>query len=135
MMITRRSLLQAGAFTAATLPFVGRARAQSDELTIGYIPDFPNGSVLAIAKDQKLWEAEGLTPNIKVFTNGPLQIQAMGAGSLNFAEVGAKHYLRWRVRMTGEGSRSHRTAEQHVFTTGAGPIETIDLLCSGFQSE
>lgn len=87
-MITRRNLLQAGALAAATFPIAGKAFAQSNELTIGYIPDFPNGSVLAIAKDQKLWEAEGLTPVIKVFTNGPLQIQAMGAGSLNFGTIG-----------------------------------------------
>ena len=57
-------------------------------MTIGYIPDFPNASVLAIAEDQKLWEAEGVTPSIKVFTNGPIQIQAMGAGSLNFGTIG-----------------------------------------------
>jgi NitT/TauT family transport system substrate-binding protein len=87
-MITRRTLLQVGALTAATLPLARTVSARSSELTIGYIPDFPNGSVLAIAKDQKLWESEGLTPELKVFTNGPLQIQAMGAGSLNFGTIG-----------------------------------------------
>lgn len=87
-MITRRKVLQTAALAAATFPIAGKALAQSNELTIGYIPDFPNGSVLAIAEDQKLWEAEGLTPEIKVFTNGPLQIQAMGAGSLNFGTIG-----------------------------------------------
>lgn len=87
-MIRRRTLLQAGALTAATLPLARTAFAQTNELTIGYIPDFPNGSVLAIAKDQKLWDAEGLMPELKVFTNGPLQIQAMGAGSLNFGTIG-----------------------------------------------
>jgi NitT/TauT family transport system substrate-binding protein len=75
------------AATVGTLPLVGRASA-AEALTIGYIPDFPNGSVFAIAEDQKLWEAEGLTPDIKVFTNGPIQIQAMGAGSLNFGTIG-----------------------------------------------
>lgn len=89
-MLTRRNFMAATAVaaTAGSLPFAGRASAASDSLTIGYIPDFPNGSVLAIAEDQKLWEAEGLKPDIKVFTNGPIQIQAMGAGSLNFGTIG-----------------------------------------------
>lgn len=88
-MISRRTFLQTTAATAATVSLAGKAfAAPSDELTIGYIPDFPNGSVLAIAEDQKYWEAEGLKPSIKIFTNGPIQIQAMGAGSLNFGTIG-----------------------------------------------
>ena len=35
--------------------------------------------MFAIAQDQKLWDAEGLKPDVKVFTNGPIQIQALGA--------------------------------------------------------
>ena len=89
-MLTRRHLMVTGAALAGASAFSigGRARAQSAEMTIGYIADFPNASVLAIAKDQKLWEAEGLEPTVKVFTNGPIQIQAMGAGSLNFGTIG-----------------------------------------------
>ncbi|MBP1844129.1 NitT/TauT family transport system substrate-binding protein [Rhizobium petrolearium] len=89
-MLTRRNLIKAtAAITAATAFSIGgRARAQSADMTIGYIADFPNASVLAIAEDQKLWEAEGITPSVKVFTNGPIQIQAMGAGSLNFGTIG-----------------------------------------------
>ncbi|WP_411828491.1 aliphatic sulfonate ABC transporter substrate-binding protein [Neorhizobium petrolearium] len=88
--MTRRNLIKAtAAITAATAFSIGgRARAQSADMTIGYIADFPNASVLAIAEDQKLWEAEGITPSVKVFTNGPIQIQAMGAGSLNFGTIG-----------------------------------------------
>ncbi|MCO5734242.1 aliphatic sulfonate ABC transporter substrate-binding protein [Rhizobium sp. SSA_523] len=73
---------------ASTFAIGGRALAQSADMTIGYIADFPNASVLAIAQEQKLWEAEGITPSVKVFTNGPIQIQAMGAGSLNFGTIG-----------------------------------------------
>lgn len=89
-MLTRRNLMKATAAMAAASTFAigGRASAQSADMTIGYIADFPNASVLAIAQDQKLWEAEGITPNVKVFTNGPIQIQAMGAGSLNFGTIG-----------------------------------------------
>lgn len=51
-------------------------------------------------------------------------------------QVGVKMYARWRIRMwpTGQPARV-RTAEQHVFTSGAGLISTVDLLCSGFQTE
>ncbi len=88
-MLTRRNLMKTTAAVAAVSAFsIGKAAAQSVDMTIGYIPDFPNASVLAIAEDQKLWEAEGVTPSIKVFTNGPIQIQAMGAGSLNFGTIG-----------------------------------------------
>ncbi|KKX24496.1 aliphatic sulfonate ABC transporter substrate-binding protein [Rhizobium sp. LC145] len=89
-MLTRRNLLRttAAVATASAFSIGGKAVAQSADMTIGYIADFPNASVLAIAEDQKLWEAEGITPSVKVFTNGPIQIQAMGAGSLNFGTIG-----------------------------------------------
>jgi NitT/TauT family transport system substrate-binding protein len=89
-MLTRRNLMTATAALAAAgaLPAVRCANAASDTLSIGYIADFPNASVFAIAEDQKLWDAEGLQPDLKVFTNGPIQIQAMGAGSLNFGTIG-----------------------------------------------
>ncbi|CDN51497.1 Aliphatic sulfonates family ABC transporter, substrate-binding protein (plasmid) [Neorhizobium galegae bv. orientalis str. HAMBI 540] len=89
-MLTRRNLMKTTAVAAVASAFSigGKASAQSADMTIGYIADFPNASVLAIAQDQKLWEAEGITPSVKVFTNGPIQIQAMGAGSLNFGTIG-----------------------------------------------
>lgn len=89
-MLTKRNLMKTAAGLAAASVFSigGRASAQSADMSIGYIADFPNASVLAIAKDQKLWEAEGIEPTVKVFTNGPIQIQAMGAGSLNFGTIG-----------------------------------------------
>lgn len=82
-MLTRRTLAAA----TATFAITGRARA-ADVIRIGYIPDYQNASLPAIATDQKYWEAENLTPDIKVFTNGPIQIQAMGAGSLDFGAIG-----------------------------------------------
>lgn len=89
-MLTRRSFLTASAALAAagSFPLAQSARAASDAMSIGYIADFPNASVFAIAKDQKFWDAEGIKPDLKVFTNGPIQIQAMGAGSLNFGTIG-----------------------------------------------
>ena len=85
-MISRRQL-SVGTAAAATFAITGRARA-ADVVRFGYIADYQNASLPAIATDQKYWEAENLTPDIKMFTNGPIQIQAMGAGSLDFGAIG-----------------------------------------------
>lgn len=85
-MLTRRTLLTAGA-AALAMPRLARAAAPKP-VRVGYIGDFPNASLFAVANDQKLWEPEGLDPDLKVFTNGPIQVQAMGAGSLDFGTIG-----------------------------------------------
>lgn len=87
-MLTRRILLAGTAAAAAAGALPSGARAAGKPVRIGYIGDFPNASLFAVAEDQKLWEAEGLAPDLKVFTNGPIQIQAMGAGSLDFGTIG-----------------------------------------------
>jgi NitT/TauT family transport system substrate-binding protein len=60
----------------------------TQEVTIGYIGDFNGASLLAIAEEQELWEKHGLEVDAKVFTNGPLQIQALGTGDLDFGYIG-----------------------------------------------
>lgn len=87
-MLTRRHLTTTAAAAALAAPALRTARAAGKPATIGYIADYPNASVIAIANDQKYWDAEGLAADAKVFTNGPIQIQAMGAGSLNFGTIG-----------------------------------------------
>jgi len=82
-MLQRRTLMGTALAAAAT-----PARAAGDLVRMGYIADYQNASLPAIAADQKMWEAEGLVPDVKVFTNGPIQIQAMGAGSLDFGAIG-----------------------------------------------
>jgi len=58
------------------------------DVDFGYIPDFNGTSLLAIAEDQGLWEKYGLNVNAQTFTNGPLQIQALGTGDLDFGYIG-----------------------------------------------
>lgn len=86
-MLSRRHLIGAAALAAPFL-IARRARAAGDTVRLGYIADYQNASLPAIATDQKMWDAEGLVPDVKVFTNGPIQIQAMGAGSLDFGAIG-----------------------------------------------
>lgn len=54
----------------------------------GYIADFNGASLLAIADDQGLWEKHGIEVETPVFTNGPLQIQALGTDDLDFGYIG-----------------------------------------------
>ncbi|TDD71223.1 aliphatic sulfonate ABC transporter substrate-binding protein [Jiangella aurantiaca] len=58
------------------------------EVEFGFIPDFNGTSLLAIAEDQDLWEKYGLDVTTSSFTNGPLQIQALGTGDLDFGYIG-----------------------------------------------
>lgn len=58
------------------------------DVNFGFIPDFNGTSLLAIAEDQGLWEKYGLNVTATSFTNGPLQIQALGTGDLDFGYIG-----------------------------------------------
>jgi NitT/TauT family transport system substrate-binding protein len=58
------------------------------EVSFGYIPDFNGTSLLAIAEDQGLWAEHGIDATTSSFTNGPLQIQALGTGDLDFGYIG-----------------------------------------------
>lgn len=66
------------------------ASAEEEVLDVrfGYIGDYNGTSLLAIAEDQGLWEEHGLEAETSVFTNGPLQIQALGTGDLDFGYIG-----------------------------------------------
>ncbi|MBR7744679.1 aliphatic sulfonate ABC transporter substrate-binding protein [Phycicoccus sp. BSK3Z-2] len=59
-----------------------------EPVTFGYIADYNGTSLLAIADDQGLWEKHGLEAETPVFTNGPLQIQALGTGDLDYGYIG-----------------------------------------------
>jgi len=58
------------------------------DVRFGYIPDFNGASLLAIAEDQGLFDKYNLDVTTSTFTNGPLQIQALGAGDLDFGNIG-----------------------------------------------
>jgi NitT/TauT family transport system substrate-binding protein len=58
------------------------------DVTFGYIADFNGTSLLAIAEDQGLWDKYGVNITTTAFTNGPLQIQALGTGDLDFGYIG-----------------------------------------------
>ncbi|WP_405014613.1 aliphatic sulfonate ABC transporter substrate-binding protein [Kitasatospora sp. NBC_01539] len=103
MRILRRALFAASAATVLSLSVTacssGSAAstgstastggaAKTAKVRFGYISDFNGASLLAIADKQGLWKKQGLSPELSVFTNGPLQIQALGAGDLDFGYIG-----------------------------------------------
>jgi NitT/TauT family transport system substrate-binding protein len=84
-----RKLTAAVALGLATMMLSACGGGSSGEkVTFGYIGDYNGTSLLAIADDQNLWEKHGLEVDAKVFTNGPLQIQALGTGDLDFGYIG-----------------------------------------------
>lgn len=62
--------------------------ATVDDINVGYIADSNGAMLMAVAEDQGLWEKHGLNVNTSTFTNGPLQIQALGTGDLDFGYIG-----------------------------------------------
>ena len=93
----RNSLRAAGATLASAaigaLGWSQSARAQASRpvvnLTIGYIDTSINGvGVIAAANKLDLWKKAGINARLVPFTNGPTQIQAMAAGSLDIGYIG-----------------------------------------------
>ncbi|GLX00918.1 aliphatic sulfonate ABC transporter substrate-binding protein [Microtetraspora sp. NBRC 16547] len=91
----RRLIAAFGAALALLLPVAACGDSSSDsadgatEITFGYIADFSGVASLAAADKLGLWKKQGLTPSLKAFTNGPLQIQALGAGDLDVGYIGS----------------------------------------------
>lgn len=100
MTLSRRGLLAAsfgvsaaalaGCSSAATPQTTASASAGLTPATItfGYIGDFNGASLLAIAEAKGMWAKQAITATTKVFTNGPLQITALGTGDLQYGYIG-----------------------------------------------
>jgi NitT/TauT family transport system substrate-binding protein len=92
--MSKRLVLQAAAAAAAQFALLGSARSQGAarprvSLNIGYIDTSINGvGVIAAANKLDLWNKAGIDAKLIPFTNGPLQVQAMAAGSLDIGYVG-----------------------------------------------
>lgn len=84
--LTRREATLGLAAAAASVG--APALAQAQRVRVGYIADFHGASVTAIANRLDLWKKHGLAAEVKAFTNGPIQIQALGAGDLDFGYIG-----------------------------------------------
>jgi NitT/TauT family transport system substrate-binding protein len=98
-MATRRAIIALSIVSIGAIGAIGSAgpaEAQSADarprvsLNIGYIDTSINGvGVIAAANKLDLWKKRGIDARLIPFTNGPTQIQAMAAGSLDIGYVGA----------------------------------------------
>lgn len=66
----------------------GGSGGETYDLSIGYIPDVHSGGIIAVADDRGFWEEAGVRPDVRKFTDGPTQIQAMASGSIDIAYLG-----------------------------------------------
>jgi len=67
----------------------GASGEQRVSLNVGYIDTSINGvGIIAVANELKLWDKAGIDVKLTPFTNGPTQIQAMAAGSLDVGYIG-----------------------------------------------
>ncbi|GEB48034.1 aliphatic sulfonate ABC transporter substrate-binding protein [Streptomyces cacaoi] len=85
---TLSALFAATVLTFATNACSTGAGQDDDTVDFGYISDYNGASLLAIAQEQGLWKKQGLTARTKVFNNGPVQIQALGSGDLDYGYIG-----------------------------------------------
>jgi NitT/TauT family transport system substrate-binding protein len=103
MSLSRRTLLSSLSATALSLTAAacsssgnsskgssgsGSGSGGTQKVRFGYIADFNGSSLLAIADHLGLWKKAGLSVSLKVFTNGPIQIEALGAGDLDYGYIG-----------------------------------------------
>lgn len=88
--LRRRSFLSLAAAATVTAIAAGGVAVADDVPTIrfGYIADFNGAYALAVADKLGLWDKYGLKVEPFVFTNGPLQIQAIQTGDLDTASIG-----------------------------------------------
>lgn len=86
--LTRRNFIASSAALAAFAASGVPAKAAGMAARIGYNGDFWGASVAGVAADQGFYAKHGVDADIKVFTNGPIQVQALGANSLEFGYLG-----------------------------------------------
>jgi NitT/TauT family transport system substrate-binding protein len=86
--MNRRSLLFGSAAVLALAACGDSSDKKTSKVNFGYIGDYNGTSLIAAADDQKLWAKHGLEVSAKVFTTGPLQVTALGAGDLDFGYIG-----------------------------------------------
>lgn len=74
--------------SASNAPSTDGEKAETVQVSMGYIADYAGASLAAVADAQDLWAQHGIEIKAQPFTNGPLAIQALGTGDLDIAYIG-----------------------------------------------
>ncbi|MFJ8229951.1 aliphatic sulfonate ABC transporter substrate-binding protein [Streptomyces sp. NPDC094448] len=94
----------------------------------GYIADYNQAGLLAVARERGLWKEHGIRATYKVFTDGPTQITALGAGDLDFGTIGpGAAWLPASGRATVVAVNQLGRADRVVALPGRGISRTADL--------
>lgn len=76
------------ASSTSSAEMTSEAPMTMDDITVGYIADSNGSMLMAVAEKEDLWAKHGLNVKTQTFTNGPLQIQALGTNDLDFGYIG-----------------------------------------------
>lgn len=96
-MIARRPTLAALAFSVAAWAHALPAQADTKPLRVGWVYAMANAPAV-IAEQKRFFAEEGLNVEIKSFGDGPVLQQALAAGELDVAYVGAPPVYQWFSR-------------------------------------
>ena len=72
--------------------------------------------------------ADATADRFRSWFGGPDHLEVVDAA---IGGIATKASVRWRLLLTTAQGTS-RLVEQHMFVSGDGRIDTVDLLCSGF---
>lgn len=118
-----RLILTAVAAMAASGPLPGWA--QGKPLRVGWVYAMANAPAL-IAEQKRFFADEGLKVEIKSFTDGPVLEQALAAGELDVAYIGAPPVYQWYARgLDARILAKVNYGQAAVISGNAGNIKTV----------
>jgi NitT/TauT family transport system substrate-binding protein len=121
----RNKLLAALLLGALSLSLSLRAQAAGQPLRIGWVYAMANAPA-AVAEQQGLFAAEGLKVELKSFGDGPLLQQAVAAGEIDVAYVGAPPVYQWFSRgLEGRILAKVNSGQAAVIASNDAGIKTV----------
>jgi len=110
---------------AASLCLVVPARADSKPLRVGWVFAMANAPAV-IAEQRRFFAEEGLNVELKSFGDGPVLQQALAAGELDVAYVGAPPVYQWFSRgLDARILAKVNYGQAAVIGTATGPVKTV----------
>ncbi|MCE4553384.1 ABC transporter substrate-binding protein [Roseateles cellulosilyticus] len=124
MTVARRPLLTL-LLAAASLCLTSTARADTRPLRVGWVFAMANAPAV-IAEQKRFFAEEGLSVELKSFGDGPVLQQALAAGELDLAYVGAPPVYQWFSRgLDARILAKVNYGQAAVISTAAGPVKTL----------
>ncbi|RZL03926.1 MAG: ABC transporter substrate-binding protein [Rubrivivax sp.] len=124
-MTYRRQTLLTLALAAVSLFQAAPALAQVKPLRVGWVFAMANAPAV-IAEQKRFFAEEGLNVELKSFGDGPVLQQALAAGELDVAYVGAPPVYQWFSRgLDARILAKVNFGQAAVISSSAGPIKAV----------